>query len=205
MSQKLINGLLGLGLVAALLVGGLAIGSHQGASPKRVGGLLVTFFENGVRWTTQGLYVGLTAQFQVDSSGNVTTSGSVTSTGATSTINSVSDVVYRAPSMTAATTTPCALGPVLSTSTIESLVANITAGTTTASTLTWATSTTPFATTSVIAQKSVAAGAQSTFDWHPAKDNSLIFPNTYVVLGQQGGIGTFSNTGACNMVTRSVN
>lgn len=205
MSQKLINGILSLGLAAALLfVGVLAAGSQRGATPKdtavRFGVTLVNYFEKGVRWTEGGLYVGTDAAFQVD------TNGTVTTTSATSTENGVTTVTYRDTSMTQASTTLCSFGPTIGTTTLERFVADITAGTTTASTLTLATSTSPSASTSPIATKTVAAGAQVTFDWHPGAHNSVVSPGTYINLTQAGGIGgTFSNTGVCAGRVQSVN
>lgn len=158
----------------------------------------------------QGLAAGLRNQLTIDSSGNLSTTGTITSsagalTSTAQTINGVTTTFSRLSSMTAATTTPCAILSPAATTTLESLVASITVGTSTAATLTFATSTTAFATTSLIAQKTVGANVGVIFDFHPAKDNSVISPSTYVVLGEQGGTGSFSNTGTCNAVFRSVN
>lgn len=194
-ANKIIGAIVALVLVVIV---GLGFGHGQKQETPVAGAINpVTHFESGVWWFNNTHYFGSAQQMSVDSSGNVVTAGTYSANGVTST-------TFRS-TMTAATTTPCVLGPVTGTSTIEALVASITSGTTTASTLTFATSTTPYATSSLIAQKTVATGGQVTFDWHPVKDNSVIFPNTYVVLGQQGGIGTFSNAGTCNMVVRSVN
>lgn len=111
---------------------------------------------------------------------------------------------YPHQTLVLATTTICAIVSPSSTSTLERFVANITTGTTTASTLTLATSTTAFATTSLITSKSVGTGAQATLEWHPGSQNSLISPNTFLVLGQQGNIGSFSDVGTCSATFASV-
>jgi hypothetical protein len=140
----------------------------------------------------QGLTAGLRGQFQVDNAGVVT-------------VNGVSDTTYRASAMTQATTTDCSFGPTVGTTTLRFFTANVTSGTTTASTFTLATSTSPSASTSPIASKSVAAGAQVTFDWDGGAGNSIVAPGTYINFTQSGGNGTFSNTGTCTARLGNVN
>jgi len=74
----LIGSLVGLALLvftAALL--GAQVGSGKGL----FGLSSVNYFEEGIRWTKSGLFVGSTQQLSVDSSGNVSTSGTVSTTG----------------------------------------------------------------------------------------------------------------------------
>lgn len=109
--------------------------------------------------------------------------------------------VYKgAMNMTAATTTICAIQAPAATSTLLTSQMRFDVSSTSASVITIAKATTAFATTTIIGTAySIAANAQafiqaSTSPTGPA----LVFaPNTYLVVGIQGGIGTFSPTGTC--------
>jgi hypothetical protein len=107
--------------------------------------------------------------------------------------------------LTSATTTPCAILSPSSTSTIESVVFNITTATSTTGVFTLATSTTPYATTSLIATFTVTSGAQATLNWDGGNNNALVAPNTYIVFGVQGVPYGFTYGGTCSAVVRSVN
>lgn len=102
---------------------------------------------------------------------------------------------YNRKPLNTASTTICAIQSPTATSSLEA-----TGGvqefisSTTASTIIIAKSATPFATTTQIGTSiSVAAGAQVS-----ATTSAFIFgPNTWFVVSQQGGTGTFSPNGTC--------
>ena len=108
---------------------------------------------------------------------------------------SVNDVVFwpTRRSLTSATTTPCAIQSPAATSSLIYGGMFISVGTTTATVLDMATSTTAFATTTAIAgTKNVPSGWQGSIDsnWDPGNNtstSSLIFaPSTWVVFGERG-------------------
>lgn len=76
---------------------------------------------------------------------------------------------------------------------------------TTASVVTLAKATTPFATTTLLGnQIAIAANAQatifaSTTATQQVAGADVFAPNTYFVVGMQGGTGTFSPTGGCQV------
>lgn len=76
---------------------------------------------------------------------------------------------------------------------------------TTASILTVAKATTAFATTTVIVNPIVvSANAETTFQVGTTTTNAsaatgIFAPNTFLVIGMQGGTGTFSPSGGCNV------
>lgn len=202
-AQKIILG-------AVALVGLVALGytwAHPASAPQTTqtdptgqsyGATGVNHFEQGVWWFNALHYFGSNQQMSIDTSGNVVTTGTYTSNGVTT-------YSIRVSSMTAATTTPCVIPLPAATTTLESYAANFTVSSSTAALVTIATSTTVYATTSLITSKTIAASAQGTVDWHPTALNSVNSPSTFIVLGMSGGIGTFSPTGTCNAVVRSVN
>ena len=106
-------------------------------------------------------------------------------------------------SMKTGTTTVCAIQSPSGTSTLKSFVANFIVSSTTASRVVIAKATTAFATTTAIGVAELAANAQGTVRATTTLVTSLdgdttFAPNTYVVVGMQGGVGSFSPTGACN-------
>lgn len=107
-------------------------------------------------------------------------------------------------SLTEATTTVCALQSPAATSTLSFGSIRLSVSSTTASTVTMAKATTPYATTSLLASSAVGANAFLTL----VATSSLpvgfttFAPNTYLVIGMadatpQAGAGTFSPTGVC--------
>lgn len=108
----------------------------------------------------------------------------------------------RSNDLVQATTTVCALQSPASTSTLQfGSVQFSVASSTQASTITLAKATTAFATTTSLGKFVIAAGAQGTViaSTTPTLGDSVIFsPNTYFVVGMQGGGGTFSPTGTCS-------
>lgn len=117
----------------------------------------------------------------------------------------VAHVAARTDSLTQATTTVCALQSPASTSTLQFASIRFVVSSTTASIVTLAKAATAYATTTVLGVGSPGAGAQATItasttlaSADPNRDGALVFsPNTYFVVGMQGGVGTFSPTGTC--------
>ena len=116
--------------------------------------------------------------------------------------------------LTTATTTVCAIKSPTATSTLSLGGVKLIVSSTTASVVTIAKATTAFATTTRLSRASVAAGAQITLtvfvasttgvygslgQIHTADETDIIFaPNTFMVVGMEGNIGTFSPTGSCS-------
>lgn len=102
-----------------------------------------------------------------------------------------------------ATTTVCAIQSPAATSTLEWAQFDMTTSSTTASVATVAKATTAFATTTLIGnQIEIAANAQanivaSTTAAQLAAGVHVFAPSTWLVLGMQGGVGTFSPVGNC--------
>lgn len=95
-----------------------------------------------------------------------------------------------------ATTTVCAIKSPSSTSTLVSGTVNFSVSSSTASTVTLAKASTAFATTTSLGQVALAASSQGSAI--ASTTGSQIFsPNTYFVVGMQGGTGTFSPSGSC--------
>jgi len=133
--------------------------------------------------------------------------GSVTSPDISSPYISFGDVRHWAAQdsdLTQATTTVCALQSPASTSTLQFGDAKfVVASSTQNSTITLAKATTPYATTTLLGKYVIASGAQGTViaSTSPTTGDAVIFsPNTYFVVGMQGGGGTFSPTGNCSAV-----
>lgn len=118
-------------------------------------------------------------------------------------------------SLVQATTTVCAIQSPTSTSTLVEASVRLSVSSTTATTVTLAKASTPFATTSRLAFGSIAANSQGTIavtgtttgtGITSATDALTTFaPNTYFVVGIQGGIGTFSPTGICQAMWTDTN
>lgn len=108
----------------------------------------------------------------------------------------------RSNDLAQATTTVCALQSPASTSTLQFGSAQfVVASSTQNSTITLAKANTAFATTTLLGKYVIASGAQGTViaSTSPTTGDAVIFsPNTYFVVGMQGGGGTFSPTGTCS-------
>lgn len=108
--------------------------------------------------------------------------------------------------LTAATTTVCALQSPAATSTLIAGGINFSVSSTSASTVTIAKATTAYATTTLINSASVGANAQATILAASTtvsaleQTNRIFAPNTYLVVGMAGGVGTFSPSGNCEAV-----
>lgn len=108
-------------------------------------------------------------------------------------------------SLTQATTTVCAIQSPAATSTLEMGSIQFTVSSTTASTVTLAKASTPYATTTSLGSHAVAANAQATILATTTAtvgigDKTIFEPSTYFVVGMAGGTGTFSPTGTCKAV-----
>lgn len=115
-----------------------------------------------------------------------------------------------------ATTTVCAIQSPVATSTLVGGGVSLSVSSTTASTVTVAKATTAFATTTLLRTVSVSANAQAQFPlasttsvasaaaWELEQVNLTFAPNTWLVVGMAGGVGTFSPTGTCTAVWQQV-
>lgn len=112
-------------------------------------------------------------------------------------------IEYRAnQAMQTATTTLCAIAnPHAATSTILGITAQITTGTSTAGALTFSTSTLQYATSTsdeLIADKTVASGAQISVAWSPSSNNNVLGPGQFVLISTSGpGLGGYTYAGTC--------
>lgn len=119
------------------------------------------------------------------------------------TVNGVKNYFDRQ-TMKTATTTVCAIKSPAATSTLVSGLVNFSVSSTTASTVTVAKSATAYATTTLINSVSVGANAYATILTASTTNSALVqtdrtfAPNTYLVVGMAGGVGTFSPTGYCS-------
>lgn len=102
----------------------------------------------------------------------------------------------RTDSLTQATTTVCAIQSPAATSTLAWAGVLFKVSSTTASIVTLATSTSPYATTTLLIANNIGANAQGYVNFQGSSANVLA-PNTWVVVGMAGGTGTFSPTGTC--------
>lgn len=140
---------------------------------------------------------------------NATVSGSLSVTG-TTTDNGVERVTRRTASLNAASTTVCALmSHPTATSTLEFGGVNFDVSSTSASVVTIGKASTPYATTTWLTNESISANAQASIGVPATTTSSgmaaLIFaPATYMVVGMQGGVGTFSPSGVCSADFRSM-
>jgi hypothetical protein len=211
MTQKTINVVMGLAVAALVVVS------------------LMTYFTRSygtamyerTKWVGEYFSVGTTEQFHVDESGNVTTTGTIASTGdmtvgddliVTSTEYTIGGIRYTEvrQEMASATTTVCALASPNATSTLVNATADFTVSSTTASRVTIAKATTPYATTTQIGQTiAISANAQdtilaSTTAAQIGAEVAIFAPNAYTVVSMAGGVGTFSPTGTCTATYRDV-
>lgn len=110
--------------------------------------------------------------------------------------------------MAQATTTLCAIKSPAATSTLGRSTVNFAISTTSATILTIAKASTPYATTTIIGTAyAIAANAPATViaSSSPAAGAVTVFgPNQYLVVGLQGGIGTFTPTGTCNATFETI-
>lgn len=96
-----------------------------------------------------------------------------------------------------ATTTVCAIQSPVATSTLVMGSVQLSVSSTTASTVTIARATTPFATTTSLGSSVIGANAQG-YLVASTTGNHIFPPSTYLVVGMAGGVGTFSPTGECS-------
>lgn len=190
--------------VAALVLGGVA-GFLIGSGGRTFGGQL---YEMDKVQFLNGLFAGSSKQFQLDKDGDLTTSGNVDITSTSYTVNGITFTTVTQ-AIVAPTTTPCALPSPSATSTQVAAAMDVTTGTSTAGTVTIAKASTPYATTTVIGQGTIASGAQgtvlaSTSPTGGMKD--LIFsPSDYTVFGVAGATAAgHTYVGTCSATFRSV-
>lgn len=112
----------------------------------------------------------------------------------------------RTDSLTAATTTVCAIQSPAGTSTLVSFSLRLDVSSTTASTVTVARAATAYATTSAIETVSVGANAQALViaSTTVQKDLRTFGPSTWLVGSMAGGTGSFSPSGSCRAVFQEV-
>lgn len=103
--------------------------------------------------------------------------------------------------MTQATTTVCALVSPVASSTLVSASASFSVSSTTATTVTMAKASTAFATTTAINTTTIAANGTGIVN-ATTSPVTVFGPSQFVVIGVQGGTGTFSPTGRCMAVFR---
>lgn len=118
------------------------------------------------------------------------------------TVNGV-PLTFKTSAFESATTTVCALQAPSATSTLVNGSARFTVSSTTAATVVLAKATTRYATTTSLGKATIGASAQGTVTATTtptdALDEDKIFaPNDWLVVGMQGGSGTFSPTGSCS-------
>lgn len=104
--------------------------------------------------------------------------------------------------LTQGTTTVCAIQAPASTSTLTFASIQLSVSSSTQSRVVIAKATTPYATTTVLGSAVFAANAQGTLiatstPVDALNEDKTFAPNTWLVVGMQGGIGTFSPTGTC--------
>lgn len=114
-------------------------------------------------------------------------------------VNGLATYQARIP-MRAATTTLCAIKSPSATSTLVHAGWQIGTGTSTAATIDLATSTTAFATTTnLVAETSVASGANGAVSWASSGTNGVLAPNTYVIVKTAGvGLSGYTYGGTCS-------
>ena len=114
---------------------------------------------------------------------------------------------YASSRLRQATTTVCALRSPSATSTLMHASITLDTSSTTATTVTLAKATTAYATTTLVTSAAVNANAQATIIATSTANtvsalgtiNTRVFaPNNYLVVGMQGGVGSFSPVGSCN-------
>lgn len=177
-----IKTLIGIIVVAAIAIVGYATLPSFGGS-----------FYQRMLWVGEYFAAGSSEQLQINSEGSLETTGTL----------AMNDFRLRASAdntPTAATTTPWALQSPSATSTLIAAWCRVDVSSTTASTLTIARAATPYATTTLLGRYGIAANAQATVvasSTPTAGEATTFSPNTYLVVGMAGGIGTFSPSGSC--------
>jgi hypothetical protein len=112
---------------------------------------------------------------------------------------------YRTATLTAATTTPCAIQSPNATSTVASASLLLTTSSTTASTVTIASAATAYATTTYLGSTAISANAQGTAYTAATSSQAVLGPSQWVVFGMSGGTGTFSPAGVCEATFQVLN
>lgn len=100
-----------------------------------------------------------------------------------------------------ASTTVCSITAPAATSSLEHLAFNITTGTSTAALITFATSTSPSASTSPLAGASAlpyVSNSEATLTWDPGVNNDLITPGTFLNVTATAPAGGITFGGNCN-------
>ena len=100
------------------------------------------------------------------------------------------------------TTTPCDIIAPNATTTLGVFTANVTAGTSTATIIGLYRSSSPNATTSLLAQLSPASGALATLvatTTTPGLTDKIVAPNSHLVFSVSGGGGVSNDLGYCNL------
>lgn len=160
-----------IGVVLAIVIAGLALFTHGASLGSVIDGNFTSY--NAVKLTDSA------DQLQFNGNTNVSVKRILSTSG---------------------TTTPCAILSPSATSTLLSFTFMPTVGTTTASTLTLATSTTAYATTSALAGASAVSYTPTrAYSWAAGKDDSIVYPSTYLVLGLAAGTASGGHvmTGVC--------
>jgi len=104
---------------------------------------------------------------------------------------------YSHQDMNTATTTVCAMQSPAATSSVAFIGVDFVVSTTTATTIHIASASSAYATTTLLVPaQSIASGGKATYA--TTTPGTVIGPNTYVVVGMQGGVGRFSPTGTCS-------
>lgn len=188
------------GWVIAVIIAIIAPSFYTGSS------LLGGASDSGYNATASGVYAvdGTTV---IDGSGNwvgtIASASAITTTDDNISINGVNHTIARDNTLTAATTTVCAIQSPAATSTLMGGGLLLTVSSTTASTVTIAKAANAFATTTLIREASVSANAQasilaaSTTLSALEQTNRIFEPSYWLVFGMSGGTGTFSPTGVC--------
>lgn len=112
---------------------------------------------------------------------------------------------FRKQGLVSATTTPCAIKSPASTSTLVSSRLNISTATSTDGVFTFATSSTPFATTTVLFTFGQPANLTRTFQFIASTTNAsgtaqTVAPNTYFVFGVSGLPYGYTYGGTCDAI-----
>ncbi len=142
-----------------------------------------------------------------DVSGTATFNGQTTMSAS---VGSISTKVVRQ-TLTAATTTPCAIqNPFLATSTIVSFALNITTGTSSAAVFAVGSSTTAFATTTgMVANAAITSSATGNITWDPGTNNAAISGSNWIIAGLIAGSNgapnnAYTYVGTCQAVFQTV-
>lgn len=109
---------------------------------------------------------------------------------------------YTKKGLVTSTTTPCAIKAPAATSSLESASVLFRTSSTSASVVTIAKAATAYATTTRLGTvTAIAANAQASIVGTTTAANGVVFaPNEWLVVGMQGGVGSFSPVGSCQAV-----